>query len=323
MPERIAFPAPLAAASAASGSASVLVSGTIAYDDILTPSDSIKHALGGSGSYAALAASFFADTRLAGIVGSDFAVKDFERLKKRGIDTAGVNIVPAGETFFWRGKYHENYNSRDTLETRLGVNAHDRSPLPDAWRDSPFILLANDEPRLQHAVIAQLRAPRFILVDTMNLWIDTAQAELLRVTARADLFVVNDSEAQQLTGESNLIVAGRKMLKRTGARSVLVKKGEHGALLFHPEGMFAIPSYPVTALRDPTGAGDSFAGAFIGVLAALDRVDFAALRLAALYATAVASLTVESFSCDRLESAGIAEIEKRADEIRDMTRIPK
>ncbi|MDR3228959.1 MAG: PfkB family carbohydrate kinase [Puniceicoccales bacterium] len=324
MSQRIVFPTIIAPSAFPGVDApqSLLVSGTVAYDDIITPKASGKRLLGGSASYAALAAAFFTDSRLAGIVGGDFAEKDRKRLRSHGVDLDGLHTEAAGKTFFWSGKYHENYNHRDTLETRLGVNAEPRPPLPEAWRETQFVLLANDAPTLQLAVLGQLHEPRFVLADTMNLWIETARKDLLRVAAHANLFVLNESEAELLSGESNLFFSGRKLLKETGARSVLVKKGEHGALLFHREGLFALPAYPVTDLRDPTGAGDSFAGALVGVLAALGRSDFTALKLAMLYATAVASLTVESFSCDRLESAGVTEIESRAAALREMTRLP-
>jgi sugar/nucleoside kinase (ribokinase family) len=301
--------------------APLLVSGTVAYDDIITPHGSGERLLGGSASYAALAASYFAPARIAGIVGADFADKDRGRFHAREIDTAALQTDASGDTFFWRGRYHENYNARDTLETRLGVNARPRAALPAGYETTPRVLLANDAPALQLALLDQLRAPRFVVADTMNLWIDTARADLLRVIGRVNLFIVNDGEAVQLTGEHNLIRAGNA-LRALGARAAIVKKGEHGALLFHPEGLFALPAFPVTELRDPTGAGDSFAGALAAALAAMQREDFEALKIAMLHATAVASLTVEAFSCDRLESAGADEIEARAAYLREMTRLP-
>ncbi|MDR2844748.1 MAG: PfkB family carbohydrate kinase [Puniceicoccales bacterium] len=302
-------------------SAPLLVSGTVAYDDIITPHGSGTRLLGGSASYAALAASYFTDTRLEGLVGADFLERDRERFRIHEVDTTGLRTAGTGDTFFWRGQYHENYNRRDTLETRLGVNAQPRPALPPGHATTPYVLLANDAPEFQLAVLDQLRSPRFVLADSMNYWIDTARDALLRVIARADLVVVNDSEAVQLSGESNLVLAARRLLEM-GARALIVKKGEHGALLFHTGGLFALPAWPVTQLYDPTGAGDSFAGAFMGTLAALQRTDFAALKLAMLHATAVASLTVEAFSCDRLERAGAEEIASRVAQLREMTRLP-
>ncbi|MDR2862307.1 MAG: PfkB family carbohydrate kinase [Puniceicoccales bacterium] len=301
--------------------APLLVSGTVAYDDIITPHGTGTRLLGGSASYAALAASYFTEVRLAGLVGGDFAARDIQRFRDHAIDTTGLHTDAAGETFFWRGSYHENYNQRDTLETRLGVNTRSRPPLPPGHEATPFVLLANDAPSLQLAVLDQLRGTEFVLADSMNLWIETAREDLLRVIRHASLFVINDSEAVHLSGEDNLILAARRLCEM-GARILVIKKGEHGALLFHAGDLFALPAHPVTELHDPTGAGDSFAGAFIGVLAALRRTDFDALKLAMLYATAVASLTVEAFSCDRLESAGIGEIAARVVRLREMVRLP-
>ncbi|MDR1817465.1 MAG: PfkB family carbohydrate kinase [Puniceicoccales bacterium] len=300
---------------------SVLVSGTVAYDDIAAPGGSGENLLGGSASYAAIAAALFAPTHLAGIVGDDFAERDRERLRRRGVDLGSLATVTGGETFRWRGRYHEDFNSRDTLETRLGVNALPRPPLSAEARRAPFVLLANDAPGLQLDVRAQLLAPRFVVADSMNLWIETARDDLLRVVQRTSLLVLNDSEARQFTGEQNLITAGRRLLE-LGPVAVIIKKGEHGALLFHYKGgLFALPAYPVEDVLDPTGAGDSFAGALTGVLAALKRTDFTALRLAMLYATAVASVTVESLSCDRLEITTPKEIEDRAERLRSITTI--
>jgi len=306
-------------AAALAAPAPVLVSGTVAYDDIITPDASGTRLLGGSASYAALACSFFAETRLAGMVGADFAGADIARFRRRGVDISALAVDPSGETFFWRGRYHENRNRRDTLETRLGVNAGTRPPLPAGFRDAPVVLLANDEPRLQLDILAQLSAPRLVIADSMNLWIDIAREDLGRVIARAGLLILNDEEARQLTGEGNLVLAGRRLLA-FGPRTVVVKRGEHGATMFHEAGLFAVPAYPVTSVLDPTGAGDSFAGALAGALAALGRDDLSARKAAMLYATAVAGLTVESFSCDRLESAGAPEIENRVAILRDMMR---
>ncbi len=313
-PERIPFPN--------TNPQPVIITGSVAYDDILTPHGSGTRILGGSAAYAALAASFFSDTKIVGIVGNDFAEKDRERLHSRKIDTAGLTKDESGPTFFWRGRYHENYNRRDTLALELGVFEKFEPKLPDALRDIPFVMLGNIAPVVQLRFLEQMRKPRFVLLDSMNFWIDNAKEDLLNIVKRADMFVANDTEAEELAGEKNIIVAGRKLLE-LGPKCVLVKKGEHGALLFHPDGLFALPAFPVTELRDPTGAGDSFAGALIGTLAALGRTDFDAMKTAMLYATVVASLTVEAFSCDRLEAAGVAEIQSRVNELRKITRLPE
>lgn len=298
----------------------LLIVGSIAYDDILTPTETGVRVLGGSASYAGLAASYFSTPRLVGVVGKDFEEKDRERFRQHGVAAEGVATDFSGPTLYWRGKYQENYNRRDTLDIQLGVFEHFRPELPTTWLDTPYVLLANIAPELQLHVLEQMRLPRFVVADSMDLWINIARPALEQVIARADLFVVNDSEAEELTGEKNLINAGAR-LRDFGASTVVVKKGEHGAMLFHEDGLFALPAYPVTQLLDPTGAGDSFAGTLLAVLAALQRTDFGAIKTAMLYATAVASLTVEAFSCDRLERAGAEEIAARVARLRTMVQL--
>jgi sugar/nucleoside kinase (ribokinase family) len=306
--------------------AAVLVVGSVAYDNIITPRASGERILGGSASYAALAASFFAPTRLVGVVGHDFAPRDIERLRARGIDLEGLQVDKSGPTFEWKGKYHENFNRRDTLEINLNVFERFRPQLPDAYQHSEYALLGNIHPALQLHVRKGLRPQVFAAADTIDLWIETTREELLAVLRAIDLFVINDSEAGILTGESNLIRAGQA-LRKLGPKYIIIKKGEHGAYLFHPDGMFALPAYPVLELHDPTGAGDSFAGALLGALATLTgagnaaKPTFAQFKQAMIFATVVASLTVESFSCDRLEAAGIAEIQKRADDLRKLVAL--
>jgi sugar/nucleoside kinase (ribokinase family) len=301
--------------------AAVLVVGSVAYDDIITPFASGERILGGSASYASLATSYFAPTRLVGVVGHDFAPRDLDRLRARGIDLTGLQVDSSGPTFHWKGRYHENFNRRDTLELNLNVFERFRPTLPPAYLKSEYALLGNIHPALQRHVRAALRPDAFAAADTIDFWIETAREELLALLREIDLFVINDSEAEILTGQHNLIRAGHA-LRELGPRSVIIKKGEHGAFLFHSDGLFALPAYPVVDLRDPTGAGDTFAGALLGALAILTgpgqppRPTFAHLKQAMLFATVVASLTVEAFSCDRLESAGSAEIQKRADELR-------
>lgn len=296
----------------------VLVVGSVAYDDIETPHGDSGRVLGGSASYCALSASFYAPVRLVGVVGDDFAEADVGRFARRGIDLAGLAREP-GPTFYWRGRYHENFNRRDTLDIRLGVFERFRPALPEAYAASKYILLGNIAPALQSAVLDAVVAPTLVVADSMDLWINIARDELLALARRVDVLILNDSEAELLTGASNIVVAGR-LLRGLGPATVVIKKGEHGAVLFHAEGMCALPAYPVESLKDPTGAGDTFAGAFIGYLAACDRTDFAAMRTALAYAGATASLTVEAFSCDRLESAGAAEISRRFEVIRELVR---
>ncbi|MGH8018809.1 MAG: PfkB family carbohydrate kinase [Opitutaceae bacterium] len=296
----------------------VLIVGSVAFDAIKTPTDGNNRILGGSATYGAVGASFFAPARLVGVVGSDFGEADIARLKNRDIDLEGLQIDKSGETFFWSGVYGENFATRQTLETRLNVFADFKPDLPAAYKNTPFALLGNIQPSLQAMVLDQLANGSFTVADTMNLWIDVARPELLELLPRVSLFILNDEEALQLTGEANIFVAGPK-LQQLGPKIVLIKKGPHGAVLFHPEGLFAIPAYPVTHVADPTGAGDSFAGALVGCLAAANDTSIATMRRAVAYATVTASLTVESLGLDRLEQAGREEIDRRFEQLVRLT----
>ena len=290
--------------------ASLLVVGSVAFDNIITPFAKGERILGGSASYACLASSYFCPTRMVGIIGNDFGEQNVDRFRARDIDLEGLQLDESGPTFFWAGRYHENFNQRDTLETQLNVFESFRPDLPAAYKSSPYILLANIGPDLQNHVLDQLENDAYIVADTMNLWINIMHSELLRLMKRVHLLVVNDDESEMLTESSNVIEAGQK-LRQMGPETVIIKKGSHGAVLFHEAGSFSLPAFPVTDLRDPTGAGDSFVGALAGYLAAVQRSDFSAIKAAMLYATVVASFTVEAFSCDRLEEAGIDGISKR------------
>ena len=299
----------------------VLVVGSVAFDNIITPHATGERILGGSASYAALAASYYAPSRLVGVVGHDFDEKHIDRFRAHGIDIEGLQRDESGPTFFWKGKYHENFNKRDTIDIQLNVFETFRPELPDNYKDSEYLMLGNIAPGLQLHVLAQVAETKpYVLADTIDLWIDIQKDELLQVVSKVDLFVINDSESEQLTGEKNIILAGRKLLE-LGTQAAIIKKGEHGAYLFHPDGLFALPAYPVTELRDPTGAGDSFAGGLLGYLAAHDETSFKAICNAMVYATATASMTVEDFSCDRLESAGADAIQARRNELLAMTQL--
>jgi len=249
---------------------------------------------------------------MVGVIGNDFGDEHLDRLRSRGIDLEGVQKDDSGPTFFWKGRYHENFNRRDTLDIQLNVFEKFRPDLPDSYKDSNFVLLGNIHPALQMHVLDQLQGSSFVLADTIDLWIEIERKALLDLITKVNLFVINDTEAEELTEEKNIILAGNK-LREMGPETVIIKKGEHGAILFHEDGMFALPAYPVTELRDPTGAGDSFAGALIGRLASRNRSDFQAIKEAMVYATCTASLTVEAFGCDRLESAGVKVIKERSD----------
>jgi sugar/nucleoside kinase (ribokinase family) len=300
-----------------------LVIGSIGIDRVATPFAEAANLLGGAASYAAIAASYFAPTRLVGIVGGDFPAAFLHRYQKHRLDLAGLQVDPQGKTFCWSGKYREHFEGRDTLEIQLNVFEKFSPTLPAAYRDTPFVMLGAIQPALQHHVLDQL--PRgakkpFVLADTFDLWIHTTKADLLRLLKRIDLFVINEDESLLLTGQRNLVLAGRA-LRKMGPRIVVIKKGAHGSVLFHPDGYFAMSAYPVTKFVDPTGAGDSYAGALIGCLAAANRADFATLKKAVTYATAVSSLTVESFSVNRLSTAGRATIDRRYRELVAMTRV--
>lgn len=301
-------------------SASVVIVGSVAFDNIITPFARGEYLLGGSASYASIASSYFAPTRLVANVGKDFEDRFMQRFKQRGVCLDGLQVDPEGETFFWAGKYHDNFDERDTLETRLNVLEHFRPELPESYKTTPFVLLANIGPDLQVHLLDEMdpATKPFVVADTMNLWIDIMRAKLMEMIARVDLLILNDEEAEMLTEERNFHKAGAALLE-LGPKFVIVKKGSHGAILFGPEGqLFAIPAYPVTDLQDPTGAGDSFAGALTGYLADKNATDFASIKQAMLYATVTASFTVEAFSSDSLESAGRAGIDERAARLREI-----
>lgn len=307
-------------ASDSSSPAPVLVVGSVAFDNVITPFGEQERILGGAASYCSFASSYFAKTRMVGVVGNDFGEEQMKRLRSRNIDLEGLQRDESGPTFFWKGKYHENFNRRDTLDLQLNVFENFRPDLPQSYSASDYVLLGNIHPALQCHVLDQLDGSSYVLADTIDLWIKTERETLLNLAKRVNLFVINDSEAEDLTDEKNIILAGQK-LRELGPETVIIKKGEHGAVLFHEEGLFALPAYPVTELRDPTGAGDSFAGALLGRLASRNRKDFNAIKEAMLFATATASLTVEAFGCDRLEAAGTKVIMERVERLRNLISV--
>ncbi len=297
----------------------LLVFGSVAYDCIETPLDKEDYILGGSASYAALAASYFCPVKMAGVVGCDFKESDIARLKARNIDISNLERS-SKPTFFWRGRYHDNFNSRDTLDVQLNAFEGWTPKLGGSCAATEYVLLGNISPDHQKAVLDAVKSPKFTVLDTMNLWIDIALDGLKALIKRVDLFIVNDSEAKQLSGEANIIRAGEK-LSGMGAGSVIIKTGEYGAMLFHKDGFFVIPAYPVRELHDPTGAGDSFAGALAGYIAGKGDSSFESLKRAMVYGAATASLTVESFSCYKLEKSGFAEVERRAEYIKKISQL--
>jgi sugar/nucleoside kinase (ribokinase family) len=298
----------------------VLVVGSIAFDQITTPSAESGRVLGGSATYASIAASYLAPVNLVGVVGNDFSKNDFDRLRAHSIDLEGLQTNLSGPTFFWSGIYGENFANRETTDTQLNVFEHFNPTLPDSYRDTPYVLLGNIHPDLQHRVLDQISGKPFVAADTMDLWINISHDELNRLLPRLNLFVLNDDESEMLTKESNVIVAGKRLMGM-GPKIVVIKKGEHGSILFHSDGLFSFPAYPVTHVEDPTGAGDTYLGALVGSLTAQDRTDFTALKKAIVYATATASLAIESFSCDRLEQAGRETIERRRTELLQLVSV--
>ncbi len=298
-------------------SASVLVVGSIAFDDIETPTGRAKGVLGGAACYFAVAASYFAPVRAVGVVGSDFPDEHLDFLRSHGVDTRGI-YRSQGSTFRWGGRYSKSLDERDTLFTDLGVFEGFNPNLPEAYHDSEYVFLANIHPSLQLRVLEQARAPRFTAMDTMDFWIEGTRAELEQTLARVDGLVINDQEARQLTAEHNLVRAATA-IRRLGPSTVIIKRGEHGALLFDREGVFSAPAFPLREVQDPTGAGDSFAGGFVGALAREGKLDSAALRRAVIYGSVLASFCVERFSLDRFRDLAGEEIEQRFAHFRALT----
>ena len=297
---------------------SVLITGPVAFDSIITPYHQIEKVLGGSVSYAALAASYFTKPYILGVVGEDFNETYINIFTKRGIDVSGLEKIVGEKTFFWKGRYFEDFNKRETLTIDLNVFEKFQPKPSDELAQLPYVFLGNTDPELQLGMLDALKGDPFVVVDTIDLWIKKKRDVLLQVLKRANLLLINDVEACALAQEGSVIVAGYK-LRELGARTVVIKKGEHGSLLFHESGIFSMPSYPVVSLKDPTGAGDTFAGALIGYLAAVNKQDFFNLKHAVVYATAVASLAVEDLSCKNIESVRPKLIEERYEALINMT----
>lgn len=290
---------------------SVLVVGSIALDTVKTPIAEHADLLGGSASYAAVGASFFTGVNLVGVVGNDFPKAHVDYFASRKIDLAGLQTVP-GKTFRWSGEYHWDLNSRETRSVELNVFEHFSPELPESYRATPFVLLANIAPSLQSHVLDQMARPRFVIADTMDLWINIAKPDLLALLKRVDMLILNDSEARQLTGETSLVRAGAR-IRECGPKFVAIKKGEHGCLLFGESQFFSCAAYPLEDIHDPTGAGDTFAGGLAGYLASLDHrtVTFEHLRKAVVYGSVLASFNVEAFSLERLRTLSYGDIEER------------
>jgi sugar/nucleoside kinase (ribokinase family) len=297
---------------------SLLITGSIALDSVKTPIEERHDLLGGSASYAGVAAGFFTPVNLVGIVGRDFPADYLELYRQHNINLDGLQIVE-GKTFRWAGEYAWDMNQRRTLSTCLNVFESFQPELPERYRDDGFVFLANIAPQLQLHVLAQLRRPRFVIADTMDLWINTAKEPLLELLRKIDCLVLNESEARELTKETSLIKAGRALL-RLGPKYVCIKKGEHGCLLFGPQLFYSAPAYPLEDIHDPTGAGDCFAGAFAGYLAKSGQLDQDALRRAVVYGSVIASFNVEAFSLSRLQTLTLADIEGRYEEFKRLSQ---
>ena len=294
----------------------VLVVGSIGLDDIETPFGKVERVLGGSAIYASAAASLFAPVRFVGVAGEDLPRDALAFLEGRGVDLQGLERVPGGKTFRWSGRYHFDLNNRDTLLTELNTLGTFDPKLPPSYRGTPFVFLGNLLPSIQTKVLDRLGAkPHLAVLDTMNFWIEGTRKDLEAVLARVDVLIVNDSEARQLAGTPNLVAAARAVQKM-GPRTVVIKKGEHGALLFREEGLFSAPALPLEQVFDPTGAGDAFAGGFIGALAREGRTDEAAMRRAVIAGSAVASFCVEQFSVEGLKERTPADLEQRLAQFR-------
>jgi sugar/nucleoside kinase (ribokinase family) len=288
---------------------STLVVGSVAYDTIENPFGKAERVLGGAASYFSVAASFFTPVRLVAVVGDDFGEEQLAAFRGRQIDLDGLERA-AGKTFHWAGRYSTDLNSRETLRTDLNVFETFKPKIPASYRRSEQVFLANIDPVLQRGVLEQVERPRFVGCDTMNYWISGHRAELIKTLAKIDALLINDSEARELSGEWNLVKAARA-IRALGPRTLIVKKGEHGVLMFLESGTFAAPAYPLEEVFDPTGAGDTFAGGFMGYLESCDRIDDAALRRAVIMGSTLASFSVEAFGLDRLLRLTRPEIDAR------------
>jgi sugar/nucleoside kinase (ribokinase family) len=307
-----------AGAPPSGGNRGILAVGSVALDDVETPFGRVEDAVGGSVVHFSAAASLFAPVRVVGVVGSDYPLERLGFLRNRGVDLSGIERAE-GESFRWAGRYTHDLSAPETLETRLGVFAEFHPRIPEAFRAPELLFLGNIDPVVQWEVLEQVERPRLVACDTMNYWIDGSRNALLRLLERVDILIVNDGEIRQLAGDANLVRAARWVRER-GPSRVVVKKGEHGALLFDGEEVFFVPGYPLEEVFDPTGAGDAFAGGFLGALAARgDGMSSGALRRAMVMGSVTGSLAVEEFSVERLARADRGEVAARAREFRRMT----
>ena len=300
---------------------SLLVIGTVAFDAIETPFGKTDKIVGGAASYISLAASYFYNhINIVSVVGEDFSQDFLAILKKQGVNLDGLQVKKGEKSFFWAGKYHNDLNNRDTLDTQLNVLADFDPVVPESYQNCEFLMLGNLMPSLQLKVLAQLKTrPKLIVLDTMNFWMDIAMDDLKQVITKIDVLTINDSEARQLSGEYSLVKAAQKIINM-GPKTLIIKKGEHGALLFNKDEVFFAPALPLEDVFDPTGAGDSFAGGFIGYLAKTQDISFENMKRAIIYGSAMASFTVEKFGTERLIGLSKADVEERVQEFVDLVQ---
>ena len=299
----------------------LLIVGTVAFDEIETPFGKTDKILGGAATFIGLAASQFdIDSGIVSVVGDDLPRKYLTILEDRNIDISGIEIVKGGKTFYWKGKYHNDLNSRDTLVTELNTLADFNPKVPDNFKDADVVMLGNLHPNIQMSVINQMNVrPKLIVLDTMNFWMDNSLAELTEVIKHIDVLTINDEEARQLTEEYSLVKAAEAILKM-GPKYLVIKKGEHGALLFHEEKIFFAPALPLEEVFDPTGAGDTFAGGFSGYLAATDNMTFDNLKNAVIHGSNLASFSVERFGTERMQNLKREEVNKRLHQFKTLTQ---
>ena len=299
----------------------LVIVGTVAFDAIETPFGKTYKILGGAATFIGLAASQFnVDAAVVSIVGGDFPKEYLDLLSNRNIDISGIEIVKEGKTFFWSGKYHNDMNSRDTLATELNVLAYFNPMVPEDYKDADIVMLGNLHPNVQLSVLGQMnKKPQLVILDTMNFWMDCALPELHNVMKKVDVITINDAEARQLTGEYSLVVAARK-IHEMGPKYVVIKKGEHGALLFHDDNVFFAPALPLEEVFDPTGAGDTFAGGFAGYLSKTEDVSFENMKNAIIYGSTLASFCVEKFGTERMVDLSSKDVYKRLQQFKSLTQ---
>ncbi len=297
----------------------LVIVGSVAFDAIETPYDKTGKILGGAGTYISLAANQFdVDSAIVSVVGNDFPQAYIELFKNRNINTEGLEVVADGKTFFWHGRYHTDMNGRDTLETQLNVLGDFEPVVPSAYREAAVVMLGNLHPLVQMRVIEQVNAPQLIVLDTMNFWMDTALEDLKKVIAKVDVITINDEEARQLTGAHSLVKANR-LIQKMGPQTVIIKKGEHGALLFQGDEQFFAPALPLEQVFDPTGAGDTFAGGLTGYLAQTNDYSFENMKKAVIHASNMASFCVEKFGVERLLDLTPKEVKTRLKAFKKLT----